>query len=548
MQLSVLRFIVVVIFLLHGLYSWGFVSKVWVADQGDGSYVNPVINADYSDPDVVGVDGHYYMTASSFCQSPGLPILHSTDLVNWELINNALPVLEPAGYYSVPRHGRGVWAPSIRYHDGEYYIYYGDPDFGVYMIKTKNPAGRWSAPVLVWAYQGVIDTTPLWDDDGRAYLVNGWAGSRAGMNSILTVTEMSPDGKRLIGNPVIVFEGNDGINRTVEGPKFYKRDGWYYILAPAGGVAKGWQLAMRSRSPFGPYECHRVMEQGATKINGPHQGGLVDTPDGKTWFIHFQDKGYLGRVVHLNPVTWVDGWPVIGIDKDGDGCGNPVSRYEKPVKSNLVMTPVDSDDFNSPVLAPQWSWSANYQPLFGFPSSEGYMRVYGHFLSNDFVNFMEVPNLLTQRFPSDSFTVTAKVRVSAKNDGQQSGLIVMGLDYARLTVEKSGDEFQIKLIGCKNIEKGMPESEIYAGAIEGNSVGDGSYTVWSCDLWLRVKVTDGRCIFLYSSDGKRFNKINEAFMAREGKWVGARVGFFSVQPADCRDRGWIDIDDFSITK
>ncbi|MDE6772054.1 MAG: glycoside hydrolase 43 family protein, partial [Muribaculaceae bacterium] len=254
MKKTVIKTALLMIFAGMASGAEAYVSEVWVADKGNGRYVNPIINADYSDPDVVEVDGEYYMTASSFSQSPGLPILHSTDLVNWEIVNNALPVLEPADFYAVPRHGKGVWAPSIRYHNGEFYIYYGDPDFGIYMVKTRNPRGEWEKPVLVKGYKGIIDTTPLWDDDGRAYMVNAWAASRSGMNSILTVTEMNPEGTELIGDPVIVFDGNDGVNHTVEGPKFYKRDGWYYILAPAGGVDKGWQLAMRSKSPFGPYE------------------------------------------------------------------------------------------------------------------------------------------------------------------------------------------------------------------------------------------------------------------------------------------------------
>lgn len=526
------------------------ISQAWVADKGNGSYVNPIINADYSDPDAIRVGEDYYMTASSFTQSPGLPILHSTDLVNWEIVNNALPIIEPADFYATTRYGKGVWAPSIRYHNGEYYIFYGDPDFGVYMVKTKDPRGEWEKPVLVAAGKGIIDTTPLWDEDGKAYLVNAWAASRSGMNSVLTVTEMDPDGTRLIGNPVLVFNGldNEGANHTVEGPKFYKLNGYYYILAPAGGVEKGWQLAMRSKSPFGPYERKVVMAQGDTDINGPHQGALVDTPDGNYWFVNFQDKGMLGRVLHLNPVNWVDGWPVMGIDKDGDGCGEPVKGGVKPVKSSVIKTPQDSDDFNSPFLAPQWSWSANYQPLFGFPTSDGYVRVYGHFLSEDFVNFWEVPNLLTQKFPSETFTATAKVRVSSRHDGQQSGLIIMGRDYARLSVEKEGNDFDISLITCKDAEDGNKETVTPVGKIPVHQYNAGAKEVYDCDVWLRVNVKNGLCSFSYSTDGKKFTPVKQTFNAREGKWIGARIGFFSVQPSTQTDRGWLDIDSFSITK
>ena len=274
-------------------------SQVWSPDNGDGTYTNPVINADYSDPDVcVGPSGEdYYMTASSFQCTPGLPILHSKDLVNWQIVGYALKNLYEGDckmleHFSTPQHGNGVWAPSIRYHAGQYYIYWGDPDFGVMMVKTKNgdPAGEWENPVCVICGQGYIDTTPLWDEDGRCYLVNGWANSRSKFASVLTVRELSADGTRAIGQPVIVFDGNGTENHTCEGPKFYKREGWYWIMCPAGGVPTGFQLAMRSKSPFGPYESKIVLAQGKTSINGPHQGGWVHNKYGEDWFVHFQDR------------------------------------------------------------------------------------------------------------------------------------------------------------------------------------------------------------------------------------------------------------------
>lgn len=529
----------------------GQVSQVWVADMGNGKYRNPIINADYSDPDAIQVNGDYYMTASSFCNLPGLPILHSKDLVNWTIANYAVRKLEPQDYFNTARHGDGVWAPAMRYHDGVYYIYWGDPDHGVYMVKTTDPLGEWDAPVLVHEAKGIIDTCPLWDEDGKAYLVNGWAKSRAGLNALITVSEMSPDGTRLLTDPVAVYDGLPDGNHTIEGPKFYKRNGWYYIFAPAGSVAGGWQVVMRSRSPFGPYEARTVMAQGNTDINGPHQGAWVETPGGESWFLHFQDKGVIGRVVHLNPMKWVEDWPVIGIDKDGDGCGEPVTTYRKPdtgVKSP-VTTPQESDEFNTITLGNQWQWFANYQLPFGFATPNGYYRLYGHTLTPEFVNMREVPNLLTQKFPNDTFTATTKVTVSATQDGQQSGLIVMGRDYWRLSVEKMGDNFDIKLIECKSADKGKPEKSETVATIPATRLnGEGGRATADVDLWLRVKVgKDYRCIFSYSLDGKKFIECGKPFTARQGHWIGARVGLFSVQPAG-KNRGWMDIDWFRITK
>src|SRR5690606_26534145 len=252
---------------------------VWVSDQGDGTYKNPVLHADYSDPDVVGVDGDYYMTSSSFTAVPGLPILHSKDLVNWRLIGHALQEIVPTNVFDRPRHGQGVWAPSIRHHKGEYYIYWGDPDFGIYMVKAKNPQGPWDPPVLVMEGKGLIDPSPLWDDDGKAYLVHAYAGSRAGVKSILVLNRMNPEGTQVLDRGRVIFDGHDD-HPTVEGPKFHKRNGYYYIFAPAGGVATGWQLVLRSKDIYGPYEEKVVLEQGSTQTNGPHQGAWVDTPDG----------------------------------------------------------------------------------------------------------------------------------------------------------------------------------------------------------------------------------------------------------------------------
>lgn len=523
--------------------------------MGGNTYTNPIVHADYSDPDVVAApDGSgFYMTASSFNCAPGLPILHSTDLVNWEIVNYALEQVPPADFYSAaPRHGKGVWAPSIRCHDGVYYIYWGDPDFGIFMTRTDNPLGRWSEPVLVKAGRGMIDPTPLWDDDGRVYLVHAWAGSRAGFNSVLTVVELNDDGTAAIASPVMVYDGNDGVNHTVEGPKFYKRNGYYYILAPAGGVVGGWQIALRSRSVYGPYEVRTVMAQGDTSINGPHQGGWVDTPDGESWFIHFQDKGLYGRVLHLNPMKWVGDWPVIGNDADGDGCGEPVDVWQKPRMgaTAAVASIADSDEFNSPRLGLQWEWQANYRDTFGFPTAQGFFRLYSHRRQPDDVNLWNVPNVLLQKFPALAFSATAKVRVSAKDgsDGVSSGLVVMGIDYGCLSVTQRSGEYVLQQVVCSDAEHGGAERRTDLARLATRRYQAGARPNCECSVWLRVSVAaGGECRFSYSADGRKFIPVGESFMAAPGKWIGAKVGLFSTAPvgAEC---GWMDIDRFIVEK
>lgn len=526
-------------------------SEVWVSDEGNGMYRNPVLHADYSDPDVCTVGEDYFLTASSFNCTPGLPILHSKDLVNWKIVNYALKKVEPVEYYNEPRHGKGVWAPSIRFHEGVYYIYWGDPDFGIFMVKTRDPYGEWDKPVLVKAGKGMIDPCPLWDDDGRVYLAHAWAGSRAKFNSVLTVCELNKEGTAVISDPVLVFDGNDGVNHTIEGAKFYKRNGFYYLFAPAGGVVSGWQLVMRSKDVYGPYEARIVMAQGETDINGPHQGGWVDTPAGESWFLHFQDKGAYGRVLHLNPMKWVNDWPVIGVDKDGDGCGNPVSRYRKPKtdKTYPIETPVESDEFDTRKLGLQWEWHANYQDVFGFTTNMGYVRIYGHELSPHFKNFWEVPNLLMQKFPAEEFTATAKLKVSAKDDGQLSGLIIMGWDYSWIGVEKQGEKFLLKQAVCKDAEQGSLE-QVSTLAVLGPSrkFEAGLFPNYEREIYIRVRVSkEAYCRFSYSLDGKKFTEAGTLFKARQGKWIGAKVGMFSVTPHG-KERGWVDVDWFRVEK
>lgn len=526
-------------------------SKVWVSDEGNGMYRNPVLHADYSDPDVCAVGEDYFLTASSFNCTPGLPILHSKDLVNWKIVNYALKKVEPVEYYNEARHGKGVWAPSIRFHEGMYYIYWGDPDFGIFMVKTRDPYGEWDAPVLVKAGKGMIDPCPLWDDDGRVYLAHAWAGSRAKFNSVLTVCELNKEGTKVISDPVLVFDGNDGVNHTIEGAKFYKRNGFYYLFAPAGGVVSGWQLVMRSKDVYGPYEARIVMAQGKTDINGPHQGGWVDTPAGESWFLHFQDKGAYGRVLHLNPMKWVNDWPVIGVDKDGDGCGDPVSRYRKPKtgKTYPIETPVESDEFDTRKLGLQWEWHANYQDVFGFTTNMGYVRIYGHELSPHFKNFWEVPNLLMQKFPAEEFTATAKLKVSAKDDGQLSGLIIMGWDYSWIGVEKQGEKFLLKQAVCKDAEQDNLEQVSTLAVLEPSRKFEaGLFPNYEREIYIRVHVDKGAyCRFSYSLDGKKFTEAGTLFKARQGKWIGAKVGMFSVTPHG-KERGWVDVDWFRVEK
>ena len=480
----------------------------------------------------------FYMTASSFNAAPGLPVLHSKDLVNWTIIGHVFRRQPPYDVFNKPQHGGGVWAPSIRYHDGEFYIFYPDPDRGIYMVKARDAAGPWSEPLLIKEARGWEDPCPLWDADGNAYLVSAMVASRSGVKSILVVSRMSADGARLLDDGVLVFDGHDK-NPTVEGPKFYKRGGYYYIFAPAGGVETGWQLVLRSKNIYGPYEARVALAQGATAVNGPHQGAWVETQTGESWFIHFQDRGPYGRVVHLQPMRWVNDWPVIGSDADGDGTGEPVLTYKKPNVGRTwpVVTPPDSDEFDENGLGPQWQWQANPQPNWAFPAGGlGFLRLFNVPLPEDFRNFWDVPNLLLQKFPAPEFTVTTRVTFTPRADDEETGLIVMGQDYAYLAVKKKPEGLSISQTICKDAESHAKGREGAGVALKGNT------------FYLRVKVSQNAvCDFSYSTDGTNFSPVGEPFKARQGKWVGAKVGLFATGTGKAREYGYADFDWFRVS-
>lgn len=515
------------------------VSKVWVADNGDGIYKNPILHADYSDPDAIRVGYDYYMVSSSFEDVPGLPILHSKDLVNWTIIGHALARNIPNEHFSVPRHGEGVWAPSIRFHNGEFYLYYPDPDFGIYLTKAKKAEGPWSSPVLVVGGKGLIDPCPLWDDDGQVYLVHAFAGSRAGIKSVLTVKKLNKQGTAAIDEGVLVYDGHQS-DPTIEGPKFYKRNGWYYIFAPAGGVTTGWQVVLRSRNVYGPYERKVVMDQGSSPTNGPHQGAWVTTQTGEDWFLHFQDKEAYGRIVHLQPMKWVADWPVIGVDKDGDGKGEPVLRYKKPAvgKTFPVQTPAESDEFNSASLGLQWQWMGNPKATWIFPSpAHGVLRLFSDKLPDSAKNLWSAPNVLLQKFPAEEFKVTTKLTFTPnpKLENEKAGLVVMGFSYAGLALKSKKDGIYLVHTICIDAEKGKAEKEEVVTKIVDPTV------------YLRVQITKGaKCRFSYSLDGKTFTATSDVFTAEVGRWIGAKVGLFCTRETTINDSGYADFDWFRV--
>ncbi|TJZ54832.1 glycosyl hydrolase 43 family protein [Sphingobacterium olei] len=528
------------LFITGAVFSQNYVSSVWSPDLGNGRYKNPIIDADYSDPDVTRVGDDYYMISSSFNHAPGLPILHSKDMVNWKIIGHVLQKQVPEDIFKKVQHGNGVWAPAIRFHQDEFYIYYPDPDYGIYMTKAANPAGTWSDPILVFEGKGLIDPCPFWDEDGKNYLAFAYAGSRAGLKSVLAIAKLNDNGDKVLDRGVIVYDGHV-IDPTIEGPKMHKRNGYYYIFAPSGGVATGWQLVLRSKNIYGPYERKVVMEQGKTAINGPHQGAWVDTPSGEDWFFHFQDKDAMGRVVHLQPMKWIADWPVIGEDKDGDGIGNPVLEYKKPNvgKNYPVINPAESDEFEGTQLGLQWQWQANPDGTWFIPSHDGYLRLYTQQLPADFKNMLDVPNILTQKFPAENFKATAKMRLIAneKDLKEKAGFIVVGEDYSQLYLAGTTGQYALFHGVCTKGLSGKTEDITPVTAIDSNFI------------YLQVRVTEGvNCNWYYSLDNKNYQKVGETFKAKPGKWIGATLGLYATREQTINDSGFAEVDWFRLEK
>ncbi|MCR4618459.1 MAG: glycoside hydrolase 43 family protein [Lachnospiraceae bacterium] len=512
----------------------------WYSDNGDGTYTNPVLYTDYSDPDAIRVGDDYYMVASSFCNTPGLPILHSKDMVNWTLINYALENI-PYERYKKPMHGCGVWAPAIRYFGEEFVIFFPMPDEGIFVTKAKDPADEWSEPVAVFEGKGWIDPCPFIDDDGKAYMVNAFARSRIGFKSVLQIVPLSSDLTKMAGEPVRVFDGNTTGQDTIEGPKLYKRNGWYYIFAPAGGVKQGWQTVLRSKNIYGPYEFRNVMEQKDTDINGPHQGAWVDTPDGSDYFIHFQDVYAAGRIIHVQPMRWENDWPIIGEAMPGEICGKPVTTDVKPVQTaeNIeIFAPDTSDEFEENYYGLQWQWNANHEDDWAVPDESTSSVILKSVPAADSIS--DQPNLFLQKWPMPEFSAVTSLSLKDLQDGDEAGIVNMGVAYAALSVLYEGGKYVLRSISGEQKFSG----EVASATDEIKVVNsDFSFENDNKEIFFKYTVTrvmptetntDGKFEFpipreivalSYSLDGHNFKPAHTLY-AQAGRWVGVKCGIY----------------------
>jgi beta-xylosidase len=469
--------------------SWG--------DQGNGTYINPILNADYSDPDVERVGDKYYMVCSEF-HYMGMPVLESEDMVNWKIIAQIHSKLDFPVYENRDAYGTGTWAPCIRYHAGKLWVYVCTPNEGLFMSTAEKPEGPWAPLVHVKDIKGWEDPCPFWDEDGKAYLGHSVLGAGP-----IIIHQMSEDGTKLLDDGKTVYTGP-----VAEGTKIFKRDGYYYMSIPEGGVPTGWQTILRSKNIYGPFEKKVVLEKGSTPINGPHQGALVDTPEGEWWFYHFQSAGSLGRVVHLQPVFWQDGWPVVGVDIDRNGIGEPVYVWKKPAtgKNVAVHAPQTDDDFNAPHLGLQWQFNHNPDnSAWSLTNKTGYLSL----KALEAKNFTKAKNTLTQKIMGNTGEVTVALDLNGMAEGQKAGLCAFSSDYSLIGVYRTGGK---NFLFYENQKQEIDKQAFNAKVI-----------------YLKIKldcITNQNTCY-YSTDNKTFTPFGKTFKTVFGHWKGARIGLFS---------------------
>ena len=477
-------------------------------------YENPVIFSDYSDPDVIRVGEDFYMVASSFNHVPGVPVLHSKNLVEWELINYVLDEL-PFKKFDAVRHGQGVWAVSLRYHEGRFYCLIPFPDEGIFVAETEDIYGKWSPLRPLLLGKGFEDPCPIWED-GKCYVAFAFVKSRIGFNSKLAVFETDESLTRVADRYKIIYDGSD-IAPKIEGPKFCKRGRYFYILAPAGGVKHGWQVALRSKKIYGEYETKIIMMQGDTAVNGPHQGALIDLDDeGKKWaFMHFQDMGAYGRVVHLQPAVWRDDWVLAGKVEDDNLAGTPVSGGEYPIDISTGAHIEPSDEFDGESLSLVWQTPANrkkgwYELRKGlklncFPYSQPALS--------------DLPQLFMQKVTYRNFAVSTRCKLELKSDGDEVGFTVFGREYAYVCV--------VRKEGCNYLE-------IRKGSIGGTEdetlARSQLYDEKYVDFKLSAKYEEpDKLTYKFTFGGRAFTHI---FYAERGVWTGAKIGIYARSTED----------------
>ncbi len=487
-------------------------------DQRDGTYRNPIVPGDYSDIDCIRVGNDYYTVSSTFQYSPGFIILHSKDLVNWRILGhvvNDVSVISPAmNCTQMNRNGVGIWAGAIRYHNKRFWVYFGDPDEGYFMSSAARPEGSWTTVKNILPEKGWDDCCPFWDDDGQAYLI----GTKFADHYKIHLFKMSADGTTIDrASDKVIYQSNGS-----EANKMYKINGYYYHLFSE--VRNNVRVLMmeRAKNIWGPYEGPQQLSEGQQQFNEPNQGGLVQTPGGQWYFLTHHGSGdWSGRIMSLLPVTWTNGWPIIG-KPNGAGIGEMVWQAPMPVKGTKRVVPQSSDEFTGSKLGPQWEW--NYQPRadkWSLTQRKGWLRLHAFKpLKN---NLLHAGNTITQRsYRTTSNEATVKIDLSKMANGQRAGLSHFGVpNYAAAGVVQTSQGKQLQFFNKDKITDGP--------VIQAN-------TIWLRSNW----GLDGKSKFSYSTNGKDFKPFGETYQLKWGSYRGDRLAIYNFNYE--QEAGCIDVD------
>ncbi|MDE6377400.1 MAG: glycoside hydrolase 43 family protein [Duncaniella sp.] len=496
---------------------WGQWEK-W-GDRGDGTYLNPILPSDYSDIDCIRVGDDYYAISSTFQFSPGMTLLRSKDLVNWEICTNIVTDLTRIGpeldWTRMNRYGRGIWAGTLRHHEGRFYLFFGTPDEGFFMTSSADAQGPWEPLTCLLPEAGWDDCTALWDDDGKAYFV----GTNFADGYKTWLFDMTPDGKSIDRDSARLL--NEGNRR--EASKLIKVGAKYYLVFSEHKGRGRYVLAKRADRITGPYDEERQLTYPCREANEPNQGGIVEGKDGSWYFLTHHGTGdWSGRIVSLLPVTWIDGWPVIGTITGRDSIGSMTWSGKMPSDDGRDLKIARSDDFNDSELAPQWQW--NYQPRtdkYSLTERKGWLRLKA-FPPLKPNTLKQAGNTLTQRcFRTDTNTVVVKMDISRMADGQRSGLCHFSITNGGIGIVADGDRRYIEYRENDSTLRGEPVN---------------SRTVWFKTTW----GLDGIAKFYYSFNGKDYKPFGKPYRMTWGHYRGDCIGIYTFN--DKSTAGHVDID------
>ncbi|USQ98047.1 glycoside hydrolase family 43 protein [Caulobacter sp. RL271] len=495
----------------------GAVAQVWRSDSGRGTYSNPPLNADYPDPDIIRVGEDFYFASTTFLNTPGLVILHSKDLVNWDIASHVMPRLTGNPKYDLVDGGdyrHGVYAPSLRYHEGRFYIAVTPVGGKTRIYSAAKITGPWSMRELD---REAFDPGLFIDNDGKAYVFTS-----IGSDGTITLLSLNADLSAVVDARVVHF------NKGAEGSKVIRRGDWYYLF---NAIPSRLGLTVsRAKSLTGPWETRPQIDD----KTGGHQGALVDLPDGGWYGFVMLDAGAVGRVTNISPVFWQDDWPVWGTP---EAPGRVPRSAAKPILGKPFQEPPSSDDFSRAVLGRQWQWNHNPDDRrWSLTERPGFMRLKA--TTSD--GFWTARNTLVQKGQGPRSRGVAKLDVRGLAVGDECGLGTFGKFSSQLVVTRTVD-------GQGQVSARLIESTTQGPKIVSRSEPRPAPLT---DLWLSVTMdfTTDKSALSYSLDGKAWvpmpGDFPLAFDWRTGTFQGEQYGLFCYNPKG--GDGRLDIDSFTL--